>query len=184
MRSQSTPTPSTPQSVSYKWLARKHGIPADAAKQLLFSFVEAEQPGRRGDLPRRGLVAGPSPPARPGLPRLAGPGPGPQAARRHAGPRQGPGGARALLDPLTALHVFAVAPAQPRDAAALLNADAEQTAELFDEVVGGKSGRAEAIRERALRREVLRGGVRRRRGGVRGGGGEGGARGAAAAARR
>ena len=40
-------SPFTPlQSVSYKWLSRRYMVPANYAKQLLFSFVES----RRGSV--------------------------------------------------------------------------------------------------------------------------------------
>ena len=106
------------QSVSYKWLARKHGIPADAAKQLLFSFVEAEQQGGGPGVAATYLVAGWSSSSS----ETTGNGSSSNSNdKEHVVmlvPARDLERARGLLDPLTALHVFAVAPAQPRDAAA------------------------------------------------------------------
>ena len=117
-----SPSP-PPQSVSYKWLAREFSLPATLAKQLLFAYLEQAKDGAAATY----LVAGWEKEAKPAshVVRLV---PGTRLAD-----------ARAALDPVTSVHVYSVAPCQPKDPADVWNADAAQTATLFAGLLKGEA---------------------------------------------
>jgi hypothetical protein len=115
------------QSVSYKWLAREFSLPATLAKQLLFVYLEEAAGGAAATYLVAGWEAGASGDAttRQHIVRLV------PATRLDA--------ARAALDPVTAVHVYSVAPCQPKDPADVWNADAAQSAALFAGLLKGQA---------------------------------------------
>ena len=121
-----TTVPSSPcQSVSYKWLAREYDIPVTLAKQLLCEFVER----CGGRAAATYLVAGWAAP----------PTGGPRTHVVRVVPGDALAAARAALDPLTAVHVFSVAPCQPKDALDVFNQDADQAGCLFAALLVGEA---------------------------------------------
>lgn len=136
------------QVISYKWLARKFGLPCNLAKQTLFSFLEQH----RGKVKATYLLAGwTNTEPRQHTVQLV--------DSEHLSTK------RSSLDPVTSMHVYSLQPAQPKvglykacscmhsdcyhvssplatgtqEASELWNHDAIQTAELFQELRLGKS---------------------------------------------
>ncbi|KAL3143752.1 hypothetical protein ABBQ32_003584 [Trebouxia sp. C0010 RCD-2024] len=108
--------------ISYKWLARKFGLPCNLAKQTLFSFLEQH----RGQVKATYLLAGwTNTEPRQHTVQLV--------DSEHLSTK------RSSLDPVTSMHVYSLQPAQPKDASELWNHDAIQTAELFQELRLGKT---------------------------------------------
>lgn len=108
--------------ISYKWLARKFGLPCNLAKQTLFSFLEQH----RGKVKATYLLAGwTNTEPRQHTVQLV--------DSEHLSTK------RSSLDPVTSMHVYSLQPAQPKDASELWNHDAIQTAELFQELRLGKT---------------------------------------------
>ena len=139
------------QVISYKWLARKFGLPCNVAKQTLFAFLEQH----RGKVKATYLLAGwTTTEPRQHTVQLV--------DSEHLSTR------RSSLDPVTSMHVYSLQPTQPKvglagrhsvmqlhtnsvhsserssglmvqDASELWNHDAIQTAELFQELRLGQT---------------------------------------------
>lgn len=108
--------------ISYKWLARKFGLPCNVAKQTLFAFLEQH----RGKVKATYLLAGwTTTEPRQHTVQLV--------DSEHLSTR------RSSLDPVTSMHVYSLQPTQPKDASDLWNHDAIQTAELFQELRLGQT---------------------------------------------
>lgn len=108
--------------ISYKWLARKFGLPCNLAKQTLFAFLEQH----RGKVKATYLLAGwTSTQPRQHTVQLV--------DSEHLSTR------RSALDPVTSMHVYSLQPTQPKDASELWNHDAIQTSELFQELRLGQT---------------------------------------------
>lgn len=108
--------------ISYKWLARKFGLPCNLAKQTLFAFLEQH----RGKVKATYLLAGwTKTDPRQHTVQLV--------DSEHLSTR------RSALDPVTSMHVYSLQPTQPKDASELWNHDAIQTSELFQELRLGQT---------------------------------------------
>ncbi|KAL0049157.1 hypothetical protein WJX82_007778 [Trebouxia sp. C0006] len=108
--------------ISYKWLARKFGLPCNLAKQTLFAFLEQH----RGKVKATYLLAGwTKTDPRQHTVQLV--------DSEHLSTR------RSALDPVTSMHVYSLQPTQPKDASELWNHDAIQTSELFQQLRLGQT---------------------------------------------